>query len=44
MPVRDPKELFVVLLSNLRQGNERTTEIFKELQAKFRQHSMSASN
>jgi ferritin-like metal-binding protein YciE len=31
MPVRDPKELFVVLLSNLRQGNERTTEIFKEL-------------
>ncbi len=31
MPIRDPKELFVVLLSNLRQGNERTTEIFKEL-------------
>jgi ferritin-like metal-binding protein YciE len=31
MPINNPKELFVALLSNVRQGNERTTEIFKEL-------------
>ena len=31
MPINDSKELFVALLSNVRQGNERTTEIFKEL-------------
>jgi ferritin-like metal-binding protein YciE len=31
MPVKDPKELFVMLLSDVRQGTERTTQIFKEL-------------
>ncbi len=31
MPVKDPKELFVQLLSNLRQGTERTTQLFQEL-------------
>jgi ferritin-like metal-binding protein YciE len=29
--IKDPKELFVVLLSNVRQGTERTTKIFQEL-------------
>jgi ferritin-like metal-binding protein YciE len=29
--IRDPKELFVALLSNVRQGTERTTKIFQEL-------------
>ena len=29
--VKDPKELFVALLSNVRQGTERTTKIFEEL-------------
>lgn len=31
MPVKDPKELFVMLLSDVRQGTERTTQIFKEM-------------
>jgi ferritin-like metal-binding protein YciE len=31
MPVKDPRELFVMLLSDVRQGTERTTQIFKEL-------------
>jgi ferritin-like metal-binding protein YciE len=31
MAIKDPKELFVALLSNLRQGTERTTNIFQEL-------------
>ncbi len=30
MQVNNPKELFVRLLSDLRQGTERTTEIYKE--------------
>jgi ferritin-like metal-binding protein YciE len=29
--VRDPKELFVKMLSDLRQGTERTTKIYEEL-------------
>lgn len=31
MPINNPKELFVQLLSNLRQGTERTTQLFQEL-------------
>lgn len=31
MTVKNPKELFVVLLSNVRQGTERTTKIYQEL-------------
>lgn len=31
MPVKTPKELFVLMLSDVRQGNERTTKIFQEL-------------
>lgn len=31
MPVQDPKELFVQLLSSLRQGTERSTKIYQEL-------------
>ena len=31
MAVRDPKEVFVRLLSNVRQGTERTTKIFQEI-------------
>jgi ferritin-like metal-binding protein YciE len=31
MPVKNPKELFVLMLSDLRQGTERTTKIFDEL-------------
>ncbi|HXY07949.1 MAG TPA: DUF892 family protein [Terriglobales bacterium] len=31
MPVKNPKEMFVLLLSNLRQGNERTTKILEEI-------------
>jgi hypothetical protein len=31
MPVRNPKELFVLMLSHVRQGTERTTEILQEL-------------
>ena len=31
MPVRDPKEVFLVLLSNVRQGAERGTKIYQEI-------------
>jgi len=31
MPVKNPKELFVLLLSDLRQGNERTAKILEEI-------------
>jgi ferritin-like metal-binding protein YciE len=31
MPIKDPKELFVLMLSDLRQGAERSTKIFQEL-------------
>ncbi len=31
MPIKDPKELFVRMLSDLRQGTERTTKIVQEL-------------
>jgi len=31
MAVRDPKEVFVLLLSNVRQGTERTTKVFQEI-------------
>jgi ferritin-like metal-binding protein YciE len=31
MPVKDPKELFLLMLSDLRQGTERTTKIFEEI-------------
>ena len=31
MAIKDPKELFVMMLSNLRQGTERSTKIFQEL-------------
>ena len=31
MPIKNPKDLFVQLLSDLRQGHERTTEFFKEI-------------
>ncbi len=31
MPIRNPKELFVFMLSDVRQGAERTTAIFQEL-------------
>lgn len=31
MPVKDPKELFVLLLSNVRQGAERSTKVFQEI-------------
>jgi ferritin-like metal-binding protein YciE len=31
MPIRDPKELFVLMLSDLRQGTERSTKIYEEL-------------
>lgn len=31
MPVKNPKELFVLMLSDLRQGTERTTKMFDEL-------------
>jgi len=31
MPVKNPKELFVRMLSDLRQGTERTTKVFQEL-------------
>jgi ferritin-like metal-binding protein YciE len=32
MPIKNPKELFVLLLSDLRHGAERTTTIFQELE------------
>ena len=31
MPIKDPKELFLVMLSDLRHGVERSTSIFQEL-------------
>ena len=31
MSVKNPHELFVMLLSNVRQGTERTTKIFQEI-------------
>ena len=31
MPVKDPKELFVLLLSNVRQGTERATKLYQEI-------------
>jgi ferritin-like metal-binding protein YciE len=31
MPIKNPKELFVMLLSNVREGNEHTTKIYQEL-------------
>jgi ferritin-like metal-binding protein YciE len=31
MPVKNPKELFMVLLSHARQGTERTTQVLQEL-------------
>jgi ferritin-like metal-binding protein YciE len=31
MPVQNPKELFIQLLSNLRQGTERSTKVYQEL-------------
>ena len=31
MPINDPKEVFVEILSSLRQGTEQTTKIFKEI-------------
>jgi ferritin-like metal-binding protein YciE len=31
MPVKNPKELFVLLLSDARQGTERTTKILQEI-------------
>jgi ferritin-like metal-binding protein YciE len=31
MPVKDPKELYVLMLSDLRQGAERSNKIFQEL-------------
>jgi ferritin-like metal-binding protein YciE len=31
MPVKDPKEVFLLLLSNVRQGAERGTKIYEEI-------------
>jgi ferritin-like metal-binding protein YciE len=31
MPIKNPKELFVALLSNVRQGTERTNTVYKEI-------------
>ena len=31
MTIKDPKQLFVMMLSNVRQGTERTTKTFQEL-------------
>jgi len=31
MPVKNPKELFVTILSQVRQGTERSAAIYKEL-------------
>ena len=31
MPIKTPKEMFVQMLSDLRQGTERTTKIFQEI-------------
>ena len=31
MPVKNPKELFVMLLSNVREGSEHTTKVMQEI-------------
>jgi len=31
MPAKNPKELFLLMLSDLRQGTERTTKVFEEI-------------
>jgi ferritin-like metal-binding protein YciE len=31
VPIKDPKELFLIMLSELRQGAERSTKVFEEL-------------
>ena len=31
MPIKNPKELFVAMLSDVRQGTERTTNIYQEI-------------
>ena len=31
MPIKNPKELFIALLSNVRHGTARTTEIYQEI-------------
>ncbi len=31
MPIKDPKEVFVMMLSDLRQGTERTGKIYQEI-------------
>ena len=31
MPVKDPKELFIMMLSDVRHGTERTTKLFHEM-------------
>ncbi len=31
MPVKDPKELFIMMLSDVRHGTERTTKLFQEM-------------
>jgi ferritin-like metal-binding protein YciE len=31
MPIKNPKELFLLMLSELRQGTERTTKLFDEI-------------
>jgi ferritin-like metal-binding protein YciE len=31
MPAKNPRELFVLMLSDLRQGTERTTKLFEEI-------------
>lgn len=31
MPIKDPKEVVVMMLSDLRQGTERTTKIYQEI-------------
>ena len=31
MPIKNPKELFVAMLSNVRQDTERTTNIYQEI-------------
>ena len=36
MPVKNPKEMFVLMLSDLRQGNEKTTKLYEEF-AQFAQ-------
>ena len=31
MPVKNPRELFIQMLSSLRQGTERSTKIYQEM-------------